>query len=67
MPNVISSNLRSADYDDRAAMLTIVFHHGGRYRYHGVPRFVYESLLRAPSKGTYFDAHIKDRYRFSRG
>lgn len=67
MPFVSSSNLRSADYDDRTGTLLIVFHHGGRYRYHGVPRSVYEALLRAPSKGHHFDTCIKGRYTFSRG
>lgn len=67
MPSVISSTLRSADYDNRTATLLIMFHHGGRYRYHGVPRTVYDALLQAPSKGSYFDSHIKGRYTFSRG
>ena len=67
MPNVISSSLRSANYDDRTATLIIVFRNGGRYLYKDVPRTLYEALLSAPSKGSYFDAYIKDRYRFNRG
>ena len=67
MPNLVSSSLKSANYDDRGSTLIIVFRNGGRYLYQDVPRALYEALLVAPSKGSYFDHHIKDRYRFSRG
>ena len=66
MPHVISSALRFVDYDDEAAVLSVTFRHGGQYRYFDVPRSVYVGLLEAPSKGTYFDAKIRDVYRFAR-
>lgn len=67
MPNVVSSSLKSATYNDKTSTLIIVFRNGRRYLYPGVPRAMYEELLVAPSKGSYFDDHIKDRYPFSRG
>jgi KTSC domain len=36
------------------------------YLYLDVDRRTYDALLAAPSKGTYFNAHIKDQYEFVR-
>jgi hypothetical protein len=44
--------------------LEIEFHDGGVYRYSNVPVHVYEGLLRASSKGSYFHDRIKERYRY---
>lgn len=35
---------------------------GGPYSYYGVPEQVYRAFLSAPSKGRFFNDHIKDRY-----
>lgn len=59
-----SSDLRGAEYDAASATLTIVFHDGSVYEYHGVPHSEYIGLLNASSHGRYFHAHIKDRYRY---
>jgi hypothetical protein len=56
---VSSSNLRSVGYDPEELILEIEFHSGGVYRYFNVPLHKYEALMRASSKGTYFDAYIK--------
>lgn len=63
---VQSSNIRSVGYDQGAMVLEIEFHTGGVYQYIDVPRSVYDGLLRAPSKGSYFHSHIKERYRYRR-
>jgi len=57
-----SSNLNSADYDPWSGILTIVFHGGRVYAYHGVPPSEYSGLVRASSHGRYFHRHIKDHY-----
>jgi hypothetical protein len=67
MPPVVSSIMKFVDYDSLAMILTIVFIEGGRYRYFNIPASIYAGLLAASSKGAFFDANIKDRYRFSRG
>lgn len=67
MPNVVSKSLKSVNYDGGSSTLIIVFRNGGRYLYLDVPKAMYEELLAAPSKGSYFDTHIKDRYKFNRG
>ena len=62
MTYVTSSNLRAVDYDALTATLTIVFHNGRRYQYHGVPENMYQQLLCAASKGRYFSAFIRNHF-----
>lgn len=56
---VSSSNLRSVGYDEDTEILEIQFHHGGIYQYQRVPQEVYDQLMAASSKGSYFDRVIK--------
>lgn len=60
---VRSSNLKSIGYDDSNQILEIEFHHGGVYRYFGVSENVYDELMSAHSKGSYFSSNIKNFYR----
>ena len=59
---VTSSNLRSVGYDVTASLLEIEFRDGGVYQYRNVPESIYQNLMSAGSKGTYFNDHIKGRY-----
>jgi hypothetical protein len=59
---VKSSQIRSVGYDPAEQVLEIEFHSGGVYRYFGVPTTVHTALLRARSRGKYFEAHIKGVY-----
>jgi hypothetical protein len=59
---VQSSNIRSVGYDSASRTLEVEFHTGSIYQYFGVPEAVYQTLMRAPSKGTYFHDHIRDRF-----
>jgi hypothetical protein len=63
---VQSTNLRSVGYDAGDMILEIEFRSGGIYQYSNVPPEIYEALMLEPSKGRYFDRHIKERYRFRR-
>ncbi len=56
---VASSNLASVGYDETSSTLEIEFRKSGVYQYFGVPQEVYDSLMAAGSKGTYFDQSIK--------
>ena len=56
---VQSSNLASVGYDSSISMLEIEFNNGGIYQYYGVPQEIYEGLMNAGSKGTYFHQNIK--------
>jgi len=62
--SVCSSNIRSVGYESRTNILEVEFHSGSIYQYSGVPETVYQALMRAISKGSYFHDHIKDRYSF---
>lgn len=64
---VQSINLASVGYDPATCTLEIEFHSGGVYQYFGVPSQVYESLINAASKGSYFHHNIKMRgYPYSK-
>jgi len=57
-----STTVVSAGYDDGSQQLEIEFHGGRIYRYSGVPRGVYDFLLRARSKGGYVSRMIDGHY-----
>jgi len=57
-----SGHLKAVGYDPKARVLEIEFHYGGVYQYGDVPEAVYVELLKTPSCGAYFHAHIKNRY-----
>jgi hypothetical protein len=58
-----STAVRAATYNPGTGTLTLWFTSSGRgYDYYGVPMHVFEGLLSASSKGTYFNAYIRDRY-----
>ena len=64
--SVTSSNVRSVGYDRATQTLEMEFHSGGIYQYHGVSESEYRALVSAGSVGSYFHAHIKDRYPYTR-
>ena len=64
--SVISTELRSVGYEPEALILEVEFCSGGIYQYFGVPAFAHAALMLAPSKGRYFNAHIKDVYSYQR-
>ncbi|HKO90520.1 MAG TPA: KTSC domain-containing protein [Polyangiaceae bacterium] len=59
---VMSRALRSVGYDAEAEELQIEFHSGSVYAYEGVPRSVYEWLLRIPNKGVFVTRQIVGQY-----
>jgi hypothetical protein len=61
MPSTV---IRSFAYDDERQALVITFHSGRVYRYANVPQSVYLDMKAAFSKGEFFNAHVRDRYRF---
>ncbi|MBY5286883.1 KTSC domain-containing protein [Pseudomonas aeruginosa] len=63
---VTSSNISSIGYDADSQVLEIEFNSGAVYEYSGVPAGEHAGLMNADSKGTYFNANIKNRYSFSK-
>ena len=58
-----STAVHAARYHAGSGTLTLWFTSGGRsYDYYGVPASVFDGLLSASSKGSYFNAYIRDRY-----
>jgi len=64
--NVKSSNLKRIGYDPSESVLEIEFLSGGKYIYNDVPKNIFLSLKRAPSKGKYFWRKIRDVYEYER-
>jgi len=63
MTTLHSSAIRAVDYNEFNGDLTIYFHDSGGYTFHGVPWDVYVGLISASSPGSYYNRHIRGRYR----
>lgn len=63
---VESSSVRSIGYDARTKTLEVQFNSGGVYRYAPVPDEVWLAFRRAPSKGQFFQAHVRDQFATAR-
>lgn len=62
---VDSTAIERVEYDAAARRLWITFAGGKTYKYYEVPQGVYEGLLKAQSKGAFFNQYIRDRYDFA--
>jgi hypothetical protein len=63
---VDSSLLESVGYDERAQTLEIAFDSGAVYHYLNVPEKVKDALLAAPSKGRFFNEHVRGAFAYRR-
>jgi hypothetical protein len=63
MPSTV---IRQYHYDPVQRRLDLQFVSGRRYRYHEVPEETYSAMRHAFSKGEFFNAHIRDRFRYTR-
>jgi len=57
-----SSSLAHVAYDRHREILHVEFRDGTAYQYATVPIQTYHELLRADSKGSYFNLHIRSCY-----
>jgi hypothetical protein len=63
MPSTVIADMA---YDPETQTLSVWFRPSGRrYDYLEVPAIEYDALRRSPSKGRYFNAHIRDGYPFT--
>ena len=60
-----SSNIESVGYDENTSSLYVKYP-SGTYKYDGVGKSVYESLLTSPSKGRFMNENIKGQYQYSK-
>ncbi len=61
-----SSVIRTFHYEPDQRRLNVVFVGGRRYAYHSVPARLASAMKQALSKGEFFNAHIRDHFRFTR-
>lgn len=61
-----SSGLSAVGYSKSSAVLEIEFKSGKVYRYFAVPGSLYAELMKAESKGAFFNRCIKDVFPFAR-
>ena len=59
---VSSSAISSVGYDPETQQMQIKFKKGRIYTFCRVPQHIFNGLLTASSKGTYYDRHIRDKY-----
>ena len=58
-----SSAIRGVDYNASNGQLIIYFNDSGGYPFYGVPWDVYVGLISASSAGSYYNTHIRGRFR----
>lgn len=63
MPSTV---IKSFSYDCENGDLEVLFVTGRRYRYHGVPPQIAADLKSSFAKGEFFNAQIRNRYRFTK-
>ncbi len=63
MPSTV---IKRWDYDEAERRLDILFVSGKRYSYHEVPPEIAAEMRGAFSKGSYYNRHIRDHFRFTR-
>lgn len=64
--HVSSTSLISVGYDEPSQTLELEFSSGAVYRYRKVPQLVYDELMRAPSKGRFVNAIVREYFPYSR-
>lgn len=63
---VESTTLTTVAYDADRELLQLGFRDQAVYHYFDVPSDVYEDLMRASSKGSYFNRAIRGRFVYAR-
>jgi hypothetical protein len=63
---VESTVLATVGYDETRELLHVEFCGRAIYHYFGVPPLIHQTLLAAPSKGSYFNQAIRGRFPFCR-
>lgn len=61
-----SSNITSIGYDEATETLEVEFLSGAVYQYYNVGSDLYQSMLTAPSKGSFLNTYIRNAYAYSR-
>jgi hypothetical protein len=62
MIRVNSSAISAVGYDVTTMRMRIRFAQGETYDFSRVPAYIFQGLLDARSKGTFYNDHIRDKY-----
>lgn len=64
--NIVSSNIKTADYDrqKRELYLTFINRPRWKYVYYNVPINIWTRFIKSQSKGQYFNDVIRDAYKY---
>ncbi len=65
MPDLVSSYLASASYDEETSTMTIQFKGGASFSA-GVPKATYEALIASPSPGSFWHRNLRNSFSWSR-
>lgn len=60
---VSSSAISAVGYDPSTMRMQIQFQQGRTYTFCDVPQHIFDGLLGAGSKGTYYDHYVRGRYQ----
>jgi len=63
MPVFNSTAIIRAEYNPETEEMQVWFPDAGPYDFCGVPERVWEGLLDAKSKGSFYNVHIRDKYQ----
>jgi hypothetical protein len=63
---VDSSVIAAVGYDHAQRSLYVRFNTSGVYVFHDVPPAAHDAFMQADSKGRYFNAEIRNAYRYTR-
>lgn len=64
MTHVKSRAISDVVYREKSQTLYVFFTDHSSFAYHGVPKYVYDELLSAESKGVYFNLNIRNAYTY---
>lgn len=64
MPTPRSSDIEQIAYDAETMDLEVTFNSGGVYTYSGVDASTWRAFARAPSKGSFLNRQIKQRFPY---
>jgi len=64
-----SSAIAEIGYDENSMILEVTFNRGSMpknvvYQYSNVPKSVFDEIMKADSKGTFFRQNIRDQYTY---
>ncbi len=66
LSTALDSSLLAAAAFSNDETLELQFRSGAVYRYFAVPPAVFQNLIAATSKGTYFNRNIRNNFRYQR-